>query len=236
MDLNKVYITSDLHYAHRNVITFSNRPFENTDEMDEALLKQFDELPDDAVIIHNGDLFLNSRMDYEKLKNYYIPRMKGNSRKIWNIMGNHDKTAFKYVKNCPYKEPYEMYISMGFDRVYMLPILFEGKFLLSHEPVYLKPGSNLVNVYGHTHDCDIDENYFNRECENWAMMKRVKAHPELTKQTILDIDTSIKPLGLEIDLSSYFNVCWDKHHRILKWSEVTNHFKNLRKQSSSVLK
>ena len=220
MDFENTYITSDLHFSHRNIITYSNRPFANIDEMDEALLKQFDELPQDATIIHNGDLFLNSRMDYEKLKNYYIPRMKGSGRKLINIMGNHDRTAWKYVRNCPFKDAYSMYQDMGWDRVYMYPILVEDKYLLSHEPVYLKPGSNLVNIYGHTHDAEIDEDYFNRECENWAMMERVKAHPELTKQTNLEIDTSIKPLGKKIDLNNYYNVCWDKHHKILKWAEV----------------
>ena len=57
------------------------------------------------------------------------------------------------------------------------------------------------------------------------MMERVKAHPELTKQTNLDIDTSIKPLGKLVDLDNYFNVCWDKHHTILKWEEVIENFR-----------
>ena len=63
-------------------------------------------------------------------------------------------------------------------------------------------------------EIDIDKDYFNRECENWAMMERVKAEG-ITQQTNLDIDTSIKPLGKEVDLSNYKNVCWDKHHKIL---------------------
>lgn len=220
MDLNKVYITSDLHFQHKKIITYCNRPFDNIDEMDEYIFKQFDNLPNDAIVINNGDLFLNSMADYNKLKDYFIPRMKGANRKLWIIMGNHDRSAVFYVKNCPYNNPYDMYINIGFDRVYMYPILFEEKYLLSHEPVYLKPGSNLVNVYGHVHNIDIDENYFNRNCENWAMMERVKKEcPEL------DIDTSIKPLGKLVDLDNYFNVCWDKHRRILKWEEVVEAFK-----------
>lgn len=220
MDLNKVYITSDLHFQHKKIIAYCNRPFDNIDEMDEYIFKQFDNLPNDAIVINNGDLFLNSMADYNKLKDYFIPRMKGTNRKLWIIMGNHDRSAVFYVKNCQYNNPYDMYINMGFDRVYMYPILFEEKYLLSHEPVYLKPGSNLVNVYGHVHNIDIDKNYFNRNCENWAMMERVKKEcPEL------DIDTSIKPLGKLVDLDNYFNVCWDKHHRILKWEEVVEVFK-----------
>lgn len=226
MDLNKVYITSDLHFQHKKIIAYCNRPFDNIDEMDEYIFKQFDNLPSDAIVINNGDLFLNSRADYNKLKDYFIPRMKGANRKLWIIMGNHDRSAVFYVKNCPYNNPYDMYINMGFDRVYMYPILFEEKYLLSHEPVYLKPGSNICNVYGHTHSEDIDDKYFEHEVENWAMMKRVKEHPELLKEPIPEIDTEkIIHNGKRIDLDNYMNVCWDKHHRILKWEEVVEVFK-----------
>lgn len=230
MDLNKLYITSDLHFQHKNIITYCNRPFDNIDEMDEFILKQFDELPDDAVIINNGDLFLNSRMEYNKLKDYYIPRMKGANRKLWIILGNHDRTAFNYARNCPYNNPYDMYINMGFDRVYMYPILFEEKYLLSHEPVYLGERPVINPVHGHVHDINISSDYFCHECENWAMMERVKAHPELTKQTNLDIDTrKISNSKLIVNPDYYFNACWDKHHRILPFTEVIEYFENLRR-------
>ena len=57
--------------------------------MNEYILKQFDELPENSLIINNGDLFLNSRMEYEKLK-WYVQRMKKNNKKLWIILGNHD--------------------------------------------------------------------------------------------------------------------------------------------------
>ena len=79
-------------------------------------------------------------------------------------------------------------------------------------------------IHGHTHDIDLDKDYFNRECENWAMMERVKKEG-ISKQKNLDIDMGIKKLGKEINTKNYFNVCWDKHHYILPFSEVIKYFK-----------
>ena len=45
MDFNKIYITSDLHLEHRNIIKYCNRPYEFSWEdvarMNEDILKQF---------------------------------------------------------------------------------------------------------------------------------------------------------------------------------------------------
>lgn len=223
MDTNKLYITSDLHFMHKNIIKYCNRPYdfswEGVSKMNYEILDQFDELPKGATIINNGDIALNSSLTFDKLKEF-VDKMKRNDKKLWLILGNHDREMTKRIKEFnKYETPTDLFLEVGFDRVFPYPILLEEKYLLSHEPVYLKPGSNLINLYGHTHDLDIDENYFNRECENWAMMERVKEQG-ITEQTNLDIDTSIKPLGKLVDVANYKNMCWDKHHRILKFEEI----------------
>ena len=218
MDFKKTYITSDLHYKHRNIIKYCDRPYdfswEGVAKMNEDILKQFDELPAGSLIINCGDIALNSSLTFDELKSF-VDRMKQNDKKLWIILGNHDREMHLKCKDLRrFSSAYDLFVALGFDRVFPYPILLEDKYLLSHEPVYLKPGSNLLNLYGHVHNIDIDKDYFNRECENWAMMERVKAEG-ITQQTNLDIDTSIKPLGKEVDLSNYKNVCWDKHHKIL---------------------
>ena len=220
--MENLFITSDLHFYHKNIIKYCNRPYEFTWEavakMNEDILKQFDELPAGSTIINNGDIGLNSSLDFDKLK-YLVDRMKSNNKKLWIILGNHDRDMrlrCKSLRN--FKSAEELFEAIGFDKVFSFPILLENKYLLSHEPVYLKPGCNLINIYGHTHDIDIDENYFNRDCENWAMAERVIK--EGISENLEYPDTSVKPLGLFIDTSNYFNVCWDKHHRILKFDKV----------------
>lgn len=200
MDKNKVFITSDLHFYHRNIIKYCNRPYSMDDDgirqMNEDILKKFDELPDDCIVINNGDFCLNPKVKFEDLKQI-AERMKGKNRELWIIMGNHDRKLHKFIKG-DYKTSYDLLLGLGFDKIFPFPILIDN-YLFSHEPVYLKPGSNLVNVYGHVHDNDIDENYFNRNYKNRGV---------------------IKPLGKFIDISNYKNVCWDKNHKFLKFTEL----------------
>jgi calcineurin-like phosphoesterase family protein len=61
------------------------------------------------------------------------------------------------------------YLKSGFERVYDLPVLFEGKYILSHEPVQGCEGSELVNLFGHVHTSpeykDFTPNSFCLSCE-----------------------------------------------------------------------
>ena len=224
MDFSKFYITSDLHFDHKNIIKYCNRPYEFSLEgvakMNEDILKQFDELPAGSTIINLGDIALNSSLKFDKLKGF-VDKMKENDKKLWIVLGNHDREMNRRVKDLKrFETPYDLFIALGFDRVFPFPFLLEGKYLLSHEPVYLKPGSNLVSLFGHVHDCDIPENYFCHEVENFAMMQRVQKEG-ITKQTNIDVDCeAITDLSKIIDLNNYKNMCWDKHHRILKFEEV----------------
>ena len=224
MDFSKTYITSDLHAFHKNIIVYCKRPYEfsweGVSKMNEDILKQFDELPAGSTIINLGDVALNSSLTFDKLKEF-VDRMKKNDKKLWLVLGNHDREINQRVKDFRrFETPYDLFIALGFDRVFPYPILLEGKYLLSHEPVYLKPGSNLVNLFGHVHDADIPEDYFCHEVENFAMMQRVQKEG-ITQQTNIDVDCdAISDPTKIVDLNNYKNMCWDKHHRILKLNEV----------------
>lgn len=228
---SKFFLTSDIHFFHNNIIKYCNRPFEMTPEglnkMNESICQEFDKLPDDdeTFVLNNGDLCMNSKIHFEDL----IPlvnRMKGEHRHLWIILGNHDRDVFKYIKKESgekFTNPTDFFVELGFERVYQFPILIDDM-IFSHEPVYLSPGNNLNNVYGHTHNILIDKDYFNRDCENWAMMERVKKEG-LTKQTNLDIDTKIKYNDKTIRTENYYNICWDNLHRITTLSNVKDFFK-----------
>lgn len=218
-----LYITSDLHYWHKNIIKYSNRPypFDNSSLpiMNEDILKQFDELPEGSTILNLGDILLNSSKTFDELK-YLVDRMKANNKKLWLIMGNHDRELSRYLKKQDFENSYDLLVALGFDRVYDKPICMDG-IIFTHEPIYFDNGAKVC--YGHTHDIDIDKDYFNHECENWAMMERVKKEA-ISNQKNLDIDTSKNLTGMEIDVKNYFNACWDKHHRILSYDEVLKYF------------
>ncbi|MDE6028754.1 MAG: metallophosphoesterase family protein [Clostridiales bacterium] len=83
-----IYFTSDLHLGHKNCIEFCSRPFGSVEEMDEALIANWNErvCAGDTVYIV-GDLVWESS---DPIK--YLSRLKG--KKIL-VAGNHD---YKWLK------------------------------------------------------------------------------------------------------------------------------------------
>src|SRR5258708_5235503 len=83
------YFWSDPHFGHANIIKYCDRPFSNTDEMDEFLIAQHNSVvkPNDHVTCL-GDLTIarGGRVQQEKFK-ALIRRLNGHKRLH---LGNHD--------------------------------------------------------------------------------------------------------------------------------------------------
>ncbi len=91
--LTNYFVTSDTHFGHRGIITHSQRPFANIDEMDEFLVKQWnDRVGPNDVIWHLGDF--SFRKQGETLGLLY--RLDGRKHLI---KGNHDRLS-QEVKKC----------------------------------------------------------------------------------------------------------------------------------------
>ena len=84
VDEPKLFIVSDTHWNHTNIIKFCDRPFKTVEEMNEELIKRWNSVvgPQDAVL-HLGDVGFN----YSSLFDI-IPRLNGTSKML--IRGNHD--------------------------------------------------------------------------------------------------------------------------------------------------
>lgn len=84
----EIFFTSDLHFGHAKVIEYSNRPFKSVEEMDERLIKNWNQQagPEDTIIVV-GDFFMYHKK--EKLREI-MSRLNG--YKIL-VRGNHDMTA-----------------------------------------------------------------------------------------------------------------------------------------------
>jgi len=80
-----IYFTSDPHFGHSKVIEYCNCPFANADEMDEALITNWNRRvsPHDTVFLL-GDVFFHNA-DRAKV---IVKRLNGT---INVVMGNHDK-------------------------------------------------------------------------------------------------------------------------------------------------
>ena len=131
-----IYFTSDLHFGHKNVIRFDNRPFTTIEEMDEELIKRWNnKAKDEDTIYILGDV---SWYKAEKTCEI-LSRLQGNK---FLVKGNHDsidKSMRRYFKDIyDYKE-----ININGQNI-----------VLCHYPIpcFKNHYSGWIHLYGHTHD------------------------------------------------------------------------------------
>ena len=136
------YVIADLHFGHDNVIDYSGRPFFDAEEMDQELIKNWNNVvgKDDIVYVL-GDFTLSRRKEF-------ISTICGKLHGIKVlVMGNHDT-----------RKPAD-YVECGFRTAIRKPILVDPRVILSHEP----PAEDdifygMKYIYGHVHDkpCEAD--------------------------------------------------------------------------------
>jgi len=129
------YYTSDLHLGHFNIIRFCNRPFKDTEEMDNALISNWNARitnRDDVYIV--GDLMYRISQDPAS----YLDKLKGKKHLIF---GNHDSAWMKKVD-----------LSKYFESVDRMSVINTGKckVTLCHYPMMNFEGKFMV--YGHLHN------------------------------------------------------------------------------------
>lgn len=83
--MSTIWFTSDTHYGHGRVIEYSRRPYDDADEMDEALITNWNSVvrPGDLVY-HLGD-FSFHRLE----KSVRIAKRLAGQKYL--VLGNHDK-------------------------------------------------------------------------------------------------------------------------------------------------
>lgn len=83
-----VFFTSDLHFGHQNIIKFCNRPWETTEEMDEALIKNWNSVvKEDDIVFDLGDFAFAPNWRWKEI----LSRLNG---KHYLILGNHDRVRW----------------------------------------------------------------------------------------------------------------------------------------------
>lgn len=85
--------TSDLHLGHINIVDSCNRPYDSVEEMNEALIENWNRrVTDETDVYIMGDFSYRSHMHVGS----YLDRMKGNKHLV---IGNHDHKWMKNVSN-----------------------------------------------------------------------------------------------------------------------------------------
>ena len=88
-----IFFTSDPHFGHENIIKYCDRPFKSLEEMDETIIRNWNERvkPTDTVIVAGDFCFVNTSHRGEGTRKkwfWYSDQLNGN--KVF-IMGNHDR-------------------------------------------------------------------------------------------------------------------------------------------------
>lgn len=142
----EIFIISDTHFGHENIIKYCDRPFKNAEEMDEKILENWNSVvkPGDKVY-HLGDVYFPARKS-EGYWGTFFSRLNGQKRLI---LGNHDDGKNRVLQNT-------------FHRIVVWRMFPEFGLLLTHVPVHhtaLRRGAtgneknpdSLRNVHGHIH-------------------------------------------------------------------------------------
>jgi len=134
-----IFFTADHHFGHANIIKHCSRPFQTADEMDAALINNWNAAvkPNDTVYIV-GDLFFRYAVPAAE----YLQRLNGRKHLI---IGNHDKDWMKKADLPRYFESVERMIEFS-----------DGarKITLCHYPMMTWNGiaKGSYMVHGHIHN------------------------------------------------------------------------------------
>ncbi len=130
----KVFIISDTHFEHANVIEYAGRPFNNVEEMNETIIKNWNQVVgENNVVIHLGDFAFGGYGNVEK----FINKLNG---RVILIKGNHDYSLRQLQ-------------TMNFFRV--VRNLVYNDIFFTHKPVSeieLDRRKMAVNFHGHVHE------------------------------------------------------------------------------------
>jgi calcineurin-like phosphoesterase family protein len=150
------YFTSDTHFGHGNIIKYTNRPFKNTKEMDEAIIKNWnDKVKPEDLVFFLGDFNLVKSKEAPDGKSFEYYRNQLNGQIVF-IKGNHDRG-----QQC---------------RTIITNVVIEHggyRILLTHNPKHASKDYK-INLCGHVHDKwkieKLDKNSFivNVSLENWG--------------------------------------------------------------------
>lgn len=132
--MTDIYLVSDTHFGHKNIIDFCGRPFVGPRDMNETMIENWNSCvkPKD-IVWHLGDFGFKAEDDLDDIYN----QLNGTKHLL---LGNHDENNSQ-VKKLPWA-------SVG----HYKRLKWEGKrYILSHYPFQSWHGSNKGDIHFHGH-------------------------------------------------------------------------------------
>ena len=136
-----IFFVSDTHFYHSNIIGYCDRPFISVDQMNIAMIRNWNSVVKKKdTVFHLGDFLIGNKKQTSAIREALNGTIK-------LIRGNHDDHSNQWYRDC------------GFDEVYDYPIVFNEFLILSHNPMPFVPSPTMVNLYGHIHNSPMFETW-----------------------------------------------------------------------------
>ena len=168
-----IYFTADTHFYHANIINICKRPFENVEQMNLALIQNWNSCVnyDDEIYILGDFMF----KDGVKANNL-LQRLNG---KKYLVRGNHDR----FIEE-------ETFIQNNFEWIkdYYVLNYQRTKIVLFHYPIVEWDGyfKDAIHLHGHVHNC----------MRNADQKKRVSVLGKKAVNVGVDVN-DFKPVSIE---------------------------------------
>jgi calcineurin-like phosphoesterase family protein len=182
--MSELFLTSDPHFGHANIIKYCNRPFSDVYEMNDVLVKKWNQrVKNEDTIIINGDFCFRNSSEVRgegmrKKSDEYIDLLNG--QKIF-IKCNHDKN------NSVKTHIESLVLNWGGQRFYVV-----------HNPEEANHNFE-INLVGHVH-------------QNWKFKRIEKKYPMLFDVYLINVGVDVwdfYPHTIGEILSKYYH--WKKH-------------------------
>jgi len=144
----KTFVTSDLHFFHKNIIQYAKRPFDSVEEMNSTLVNNWNStISDEDHVYLLGDVSFGTSYQTSLI----LEELNG---KIHLILGNHDLKRKQFFRNHGRITSVEDYAEIEVGGVFVI---------LFHYPIQEWNGSHYgsVHLHGHRHSktpCEYSNN------------------------------------------------------------------------------
>ena len=130
-ELMNVFVISDHHFYHENIIKYCNRPFNSLREMNYTMIEKWNSVvSENDTVLHLGDFSFGDKRIVSRVRKHL-------NGKIYMVKGNHDKHGVSWYNNVG--------ITM-FKKPFMI-----DNFLFSHaKKTDIKP--DVIGIHGHSHN------------------------------------------------------------------------------------
>ncbi len=167
-----IFLTSDPHFGHANIIRYVDRPFNDVDEMDKTLIDNINNTVNINDILYIlGDFTMGG--SYTKCMKY---RSQINCNHVHLIFGNHDKRNIYKDDKPPIFETINDYQEFDIDGL---------KICMSHYPFFSWNGREYGSIMCHGH---IHSKKRTNEINQWQGLRRFDVGVDANDYTPVSLD------------------------------------------------